>query len=69
MSVTINTTMIALGLAKYGAQVHGDDEHGKVVLRQQVARSSLAAFFANLPPCLVGRSSLSAARQSQIAGA
>ena len=29
-------------------------EHGKVVLRKQLRRDQVAAFFGNLPPCLVG---------------
>ncbi|AXK40225.1 IS110 family transposase [Crenobacter cavernae] len=35
-------------------QVHGVDAHGRTVLRKQLARHQVAAFFANLPPCLVG---------------
>jgi transposase len=50
----MNIRTIGLDLAKNVFQVHGVDVHGKVVLRKQVARASLAAFFANLPPCLVG---------------
>jgi transposase len=50
----MDITTIGLDLAKNVFQVHGVDEHGKVVLRKQVTRASLAAFFANLPPCLVG---------------
>ena len=48
----INT--IGLDLAKQVFQIHGVDEHGHVVLRKQVSRSQLPAFFANLQPCLVG---------------
>ncbi|MDN0083998.1 IS110 family transposase [Crenobacter sp. SG2305] len=50
----MNIRTIGLDLAKNVFQVHGVDAQGKVVLRKQVARTSLAAFFANLPPCLVG---------------
>lgn len=50
----MNIRTIGLDLAKNVFQVHGVDAQGKVVLRKQVARASLAAFFANLPPCLVG---------------
>ena len=35
-------------------QVHGIDERGKVVLKKQFKRSQVAAFFANVPPCLIG---------------
>lgn len=30
------------------------DAHGKVLLRKQLRRDRMAAFFANLPPCLIG---------------
>lgn len=45
---------IGMDLAKNVFQVHGVDAHGKVVLRKQLRRSRVAAFFANLPACLVG---------------
>lgn len=48
-------TTAGLVLAKNVFQVHGVNEHGKVVLRKQLKRDQVAAFFANLPPCLVGR--------------
>jgi transposase len=47
-------TTIGLDLAKDVFQVHGADERGKPLLRKQIKRDKLAAFFANLPPCLVG---------------
>ncbi|POA96999.1 IS110 family transposase, partial [Chromobacterium sinusclupearum] len=50
----MNGRTIGLDLAKNVFQVHGVDEHGKVVLRKQVTRHQVAAFFANLPPCLIG---------------
>jgi len=50
----MNCRTIGLDLAKNVFQVHGVDEHGKVVLRKQVTRQQLSAFFANQPPCLVG---------------
>jgi len=45
---------VGLDLAKNVFQVHGVNEHGTVVLRKQLRRDQVAAFFANLPPCLVG---------------
>ena len=45
---------VGLDLAKYVFEVHGVDAHGKVILRKTLRRGSVAAFFANLPPCLVG---------------
>lgn len=47
-------TTIGLDLAKNVFQVHGVNERGKAVLRKQLKRDQVAAFFANLPPCLVG---------------
>lgn len=47
-------TTVGLDLAKNVFQVHGANAHGKAVLRKQLRREQVAAFFANLPPCLVG---------------
>lgn len=52
---------IGLDLAKNVFQVHGADARGKPVLRKQLKRSQVAAFFANLPPCLVGMQACSSA--------
>lgn len=35
-------------------QLHGVNEYCKVVLKKQIKRDQMGAFFANLPPCLVG---------------
>ena len=45
---------IGLDLAKYVFEVHGVNNHGKVVVRKTLRRNAVAHFFANLPPCLVG---------------
>jgi transposase len=45
---------IGLDLAKYVFEVHGVDSHGKVVVRKTLCRDTVANFFANLSPCLVG---------------
>jgi len=47
-------TTVGIDLAKNVIQVHGVDERGKAVLRKQLRRNQVAAFFANLPACLVG---------------
>ena len=47
-------TTIGLDLAKNVFQVHGANERGKTVLRKQLRREQVAAFFANLPSCLIG---------------
>jgi transposase len=50
----MKTTTIGIDLAKNVFQVHGVDERGKSILKKQIKRDQLTAFFANLPPCLVG---------------
>ncbi len=45
---------IGLDLAKSVFQVHGVDSGGAVVLRRQLRRSQVLAFFARFEPCLVG---------------
>src|SRR6202040_1211759 len=47
-------TTIGLDIAKSVFQVHGVDAKGAVVLRRQIKRRYVLAFFQNLPPCLVG---------------
>jgi transposase len=48
----VNT--IGLDLAKTVFQVHGIDASGTVTLRRPLRRDRVVAFFAKLPPCLVG---------------
>src|SRR5205823_7241316 len=47
-------TTIGLDLAKNVFQVHGVDRAGTVVVRRALRRSQVLAWFAKLPPCLVG---------------
>jgi transposase len=47
-------TTVGIDLAKNVIQVHGVDERGKAMLRKQLRRNQVTAFFANLPACLVG---------------
>lgn len=47
-------TAIGSDLAKNVFQVHGVDEQGKTVLKKPLKREQMAAFFANLTPCLIG---------------
>jgi transposase len=49
---TINT--IGLDIAKSVFQVHGVDADGQVVIRRQLKRRYVLAFFQKLSPCLVG---------------
>ena len=48
-------TTMGLDLAKHVFQVHGVDAEGATVLRKQLRRAQVLAFFSRLPPCLVGR--------------
>ena len=47
-------TTIGLDIAKSVFQVHGIDTDGNIVIRRQVKRRYVLAFFQKLPPCLVG---------------
>jgi transposase len=47
-------TTIGLDIAKSVFQVHGVDVAGQVVVRRQLKRRQVIAFFQKLPPCLVG---------------
>src|SRR3982075_978584 len=45
---------IGIDLSKHVFQLHGVDEAGQVVLCRRMRRGQVAAFFAALPPCLIG---------------
>ena len=47
-------TTIGLDIAKSVFQVYGVDANGLVVIRRQLKRRYILAFFEKLPPCLVG---------------
>jgi transposase len=47
-------TTIGLDIAKSVFQVHGVDAEGNVVIRRQLKRRYMLAFFQKLPACLVG---------------
>ena len=49
-----NPAVIGLDIAKSVFQVHGVDAAGQIVLRRQLKRRYVVAFFQKLPPCLVG---------------
>jgi transposase len=53
-TVHMQMTTIGLDIAKNVFQVHGIDAAEKVVIRKQLRRSQVLAFFKALPPCLVG---------------
>jgi transposase len=52
---------IGLDLAKSVFQLHGVDAEGCVVVRRQLRRSQVLAFFERLDPCLVGMEACSGA--------
>ena len=47
-------TTIGLDIAKSVFQVHGIDAEGNVIVRRQLKRRHVLAFFHKLPPCVVG---------------
>jgi len=47
-------TTIGLDIAKSVFQVHGIDAEGRVIIRRQLKRRYVSAFFQKVPPCLVG---------------
>src|ERR1700687_2012635 len=47
-------TAIGLDIAKSVFQVHGVDAAGQAIIRRQLKRRAVLAFFQKLPPCLVG---------------
>jgi transposase len=47
-------TTIGLDIAKSVFQVHGVDAAGQVLVRRQLKRRHVLAFFQKVPPCLVG---------------
>src|SRR4029453_575362 len=47
-------TTIGFDIAKSVFQVHGVDAAGQVIVRRQLKRRQVLAFFEKLPPCLVG---------------
>jgi transposase len=50
----MQATTIGLDTAKSVFQVHGEDATGRVVLTKRLKRAALDAFFAKLPPALIG---------------
>jgi transposase len=50
----MQVTTIGLDIAKNVFQVHGIDANEKVVVRKQLRRGKLIAFFEALSPCLIG---------------
>src|ERR1700674_4070839 len=53
-AVQMQVTTIGLDIAKNVFQVHGIDSDEKVIVRKQLRRGQVIAFFKALPPCLIG---------------
>jgi hypothetical protein len=56
-----DVTTVGLDIAKNVFQVHGVDSAGFVVVTKSVRRARVLAFFASLPPCLIGIEACSSA--------
>src|SRR5438477_12856194 len=63
-AVQMQVTTIGLDIAKNVFQVHGIDAKEKVVVRKQLRRSQVIAFFSALPPCLIGMEACATAYHS-----
>lgn len=50
----MDITRIGLDLAKQVFQIHGVDCHGKTVVKKQLRRSQMLAYFSKLHPMLIG---------------
>ncbi len=53
-AIDMQVTTIGLDIAKNVFQIHGIDAAEKVMVRKQVRRGQVLAFFKALAPCLVG---------------
>ncbi len=60
----MQVTTIGLDIAKHVFQVHGIDQDGQVLVRRQIRRGEVLAFFRRLPPCLIGMEACSTAHFS-----
>jgi transposase len=47
-------TTVGLDIAKSVFQEHGVDAQGEILIRCQLKRRYVLAFFQKLPPCLIG---------------
>ena len=57
----MNIKRIGIDLAKQVFQLHGVDGQEKAVLRKQLRRIQMLAYFKKLPPCLIGMEACSSA--------
>ena len=61
----MQVTTIGLDLAKNVFQVHGIDATEKVVVRKQLRRGQVIAFFEALAPCLIGMEACATAHHAE----
>ena len=61
-------TTIGFDIAKSVFQVHGVDAAGQVVVRRQLKRRQVVAFFQKLPACLVGIEACASSLVARAAG-
>ncbi len=54
---TKQVTVMGIDLAKNVFQLHGINDEGEVVIKRQLKRHQMLAFFARLPACLIGMES------------
>ena len=54
-------TLLGIDLAKTVFQLHGNDRHGRCVLRKKLRRPELYEFITKLPPCIIGMEACSGA--------
>jgi transposase len=50
----MDITTVGIDLAKSLFQIHGVDGDGHIIVRKLLRRGQMLAFFADLPPCIVG---------------
>jgi transposase len=50
----MNIKRIGIDLVKQVFQLHGVDQNEKAVLKKQLPRKKMLAYFQSLPPCLIG---------------
>jgi transposase len=48
-----NVSLIGIDLGKHSFHVHGQDRHGKALLRKKFSRNQLIEFFAKFHPCTI----------------
>jgi transposase len=55
MAIKAAIVRIGLDIAKMVFQLHGVDKHDQPRLRKQLPRAKVLEFFAQLPPCEIGK--------------